>query len=151
MKKMDKTDKAILKNLQRNARMTISDLSASISLSMPAASERLRKLETSGVIKQYTAILDPEKINKHVTALMFLQFDSTSKGDDFAEYAKSEPEINECYYVTGNFDYFLKVVTEDACTLKLLLSRLKNRPGLVKASNLVVLSNIIDNVSVLSD
>lgn len=151
MNKMDKTDRAILKNLQKNARMTISDLSAAISLSMPAASERLRKLETSGVIKQYTVILDPEKINKHLTALMFLRFDSTTNGEDFAEYAKTESEVNECYYITGDFDYFLKIVTEDARTLKSLLSRIKNQPGLVKASNLVVLTNIIDNVSVLTD
>ncbi len=151
MNKMDKTDKAILKNLQKNARMTISDLSAAISLSMPAASERLRKLETSGVIKQYTVILDPEKINKNLTALMFLRFESTCKGEDFAEYAKTEAEINECYYITGDFDYFIKIVTEDARTLKSLLSRIKNCAGLVKTSNLVVLSNIIDNVSIMSD
>ncbi len=151
MKKMDKTDKAILKNLQKNARMTISDLSVAISLSMPAASERLRKLETSGVIKQYTVILDPEKINKHLMALMFLRFASTTAGEEFAEYAKTEPEINECYYITGDFDYYLKIITEDARTLKSLLSRIKNHPGLVKTSNLVVLSNIIDNVSALSD
>ncbi|TCS78208.1 Lrp/AsnC family transcriptional regulator [Pectinatus cerevisiiphilus] len=148
---MDKTDKAILKNLQKNARMTISDLSAAISLSMPAASERVRKLETSGVIKQYTVILDPEKINKHLTALMFLRFDSTTNGEAFAEYVKTEPEINECYYITGNFDYYLKIITEDARTLMSLLSRIKNHPGLVTTANVVVLSNIVDNVSVLSD
>ena len=122
----------LVKNLQKNARMTISDLSAAISLSMPAASERLRKLETSGVIKQYTVILDPEKINKNLTALMFLRFESTCKGEDFAEYAKTEAEINECYYITGDFDYFIKIVTEDARTLKSLLSRIKNCAGLVK-------------------
>ncbi|WP_196594817.1 Lrp/AsnC family transcriptional regulator [Pectinatus sottacetonis] len=148
---MDKTDKAILKNLQKNARMTISDLSVAISLSMPAASERLRKLETSGVIKQYTVVLDPEKINKHLTALMFLRFDNTANGENFAEYASDESEINECYYITGEYDYYLKIITEDARTLKSLLSRIKNNPGLVKTSNVVVLSNIIDNVSVLSD
>lgn len=148
---MDKTDRAILKNLQKNARMTISDLSAAISLSMPAASERLRKLETSGVIKQYTVVIDPEKVNKNLMALMFLRFDNTHNGEEFAEYAKTENEINECYYITGEYDYYLKIVTEDARTLKALLARIKNNPGLVKTSNLVVLSNIIDNVSVLSE
>lgn len=148
---MDRTDKVILKNLQKNSRMTISDLSASISLSMPATSERLRKLETSGIIKQYTVLLDTEKINKHLTALMFMRFDSASSGDDFAEYAKTELEICECYYITGDFDYFLKIITEDALTLKSLMSRLKNRPGVVKTSNNVVLSNIIDHLSLLTD
>ncbi len=148
---MDKTDKAILKNLQKNSRMTISDLSASISLSMPATSERLHKLETSGVIKQYTVLLDTEKINKHLTALMFMRFDSAYSGDAFAKYAETELEICECYYITGEYDYFLKIVTDDALMLKSLMSRLKNRPGVVKTSNVVVLENIIEHLSLLTD
>ena len=94
---MDDIDKQILKNLQQNARMTISDLSSEISLSMPAISERLKKLEASGVIKQYTVILDPSMLNKHLMALMLLRFDKPSNGDSFATFVKNEPEIKECF------------------------------------------------------
>ena len=69
---MDDIDKKILRKLQENARVTISELSSEIALSMPAISERLKKLENSGVIRQYAAILDPMKLNKHLMALIFL-------------------------------------------------------------------------------
>ena len=91
---MDDIDKKILKNLQKNARMTISDLSSQVSLSMPAISERLKKLEASGVIKQYTVILDPAMLNKHLMALMFLRFDNPTHSDSFAEFVKNEAEMN---------------------------------------------------------
>ena len=58
---MDATDRRILKRLQENSRVTVSVLSQEISLSMPAISERLKKLENTGVIQQYTAILDPHQ------------------------------------------------------------------------------------------
>ena len=80
---MDDIDKKILKRLQENARVTISVLSSEISLSMPAISERLRKLEASGVIKQYTAILNPELVDKQLMALVYLSFDNPSHGDSF--------------------------------------------------------------------
>ena len=78
---MDDIDKKILKRLQENARVTISVLSSEISLSMPAISERLKKLEASGVIKQYTAILNPELVDKQLMALVFLSFNNPSHGD----------------------------------------------------------------------
>lgn len=146
---MDDIDKKILKNLQKNARMTISDLSSEISLSMPAISERLKKLEASGVIKQYTVILDPAMLNKHLMALMFVRFENPSHSDNFANFVKSEIEIKECFYITGDFDYSLKIVTENTHTLELLLTRIKNQPGIVKTQTIVILSAITDNPSIL--
>lgn len=146
---MDDIDKKILKNLQKNARMTISDLSSEISLSMPAISERLKKLEASGVIKQYTVILDPAMLNKHLMALMFVRFENPSHGDRFANFVKNEFEIKECFYITGDFDYSLKIVTENTHSLELLLTRIKNQPGIVKTKTIVILSAITDNPSIL--
>ncbi len=148
---MDDIDKKILKKLQQNARITISDLSSEIALSMPAISERLKKLEASGVIKQYTAILDPSLLNKHLMALMFLRFDNPSHGDHFTELVKDEPEIKECYYITGDFDYSLKILTENTRTLEKLLTRIKNHPGIVKTQTIVILSTITDSPSILPD
>lgn len=148
---MDAIDKKILKNLQKNARVTISDLSSEISLSMPAISERLKKLEASGVIKQYTVILDPAMLNKHLMALMFIRFENPSHGDSFAEFVKNEAEIKECFYITGDFDYSLKIITENTHTLELLLTRIKNQAGIVKTQTIVVLSSITDNPSIIPD
>ena len=148
---MDDIDRKILKKLQENARITISDLSSEIALSMPAISERLKKLEASGVIKQYTTILDPALLNKHLMALMFLRFDNPKHGDQFTCLVKDEPEIKECYYITGDFDYSLKILTENTRTLEKLLTRIKNAPGVVKTQTIVILSTITDSPAILPD
>ena len=145
---MDDIDKKILQRLQTNSRVTISDLSAEIALSVPAIRERLKKLETSGVIKQYTAILDPACFDKHLMALMFLRFNSPKLGDKFTELAKKEKEIKECYHITGDFDYSLKIVTKDTVTLENLLARIKDCPGITKTQTIVILSTITDNPSI---
>ena len=146
---MDETDKKILRHMQKNARVTISELSSEISLSMPATSERVKKLEASGVIKQYTAILDPDLLGKHLMALIFLRFDNPKNGDHFASLVKDEPEIKECYYITGDFDYSMKIVTGNTESLERLLNRIKNAEGVVKTQTIVILSTITDPPSVL--
>jgi Lrp/AsnC family leucine-responsive transcriptional regulator len=146
---MDQTDKKILKKLQENARTTISELSSEIALSMPATSERLKKMEASGVIKQYTAILDPGLMHKHLMALIFLRFDNPANGDRFANLVKDEPEIKECYYITGEFDYSLKILTENTHTLEKLLTRIKKQPGVMQTQTIVILSTITDSPSIL--
>lgn len=146
---MDDIDRKILQRLQANARITLSDLSEEIALSLPAISERIKKLEASGVIRQYTAILDPKKLNKDLMALMFLRFDSPMNGDHFAECVRGESEIKECYYITGDFDYALKIITENTQTLETLLTRIKNAPGVVKTKTIVILSTITDSPSIL--
>ncbi|MBQ2047466.1 MAG: Lrp/AsnC family transcriptional regulator [Schwartzia sp.] len=148
---MDDIDKKILKLLSANARATLSELAGEIALSLPAISERLKKLEASGVIRQYTTILDPAKLNKHLMALMFLRFDNPKHGDRFAELSKAEPEIKECYYITGDFDYSLKILTENTGTLEKLLTRIENAPGVVKTQTIVILSTITDSPSVQPD
>ena len=84
-------------------------------------------------------------------ALMFLRFDNPKHGDRFAELSKAEPEIKECYYITGDFDYSLKILTENTGTLEKLLTRIKNAPGVVKTQTIVILSTITDSPSVQPD
>ncbi|MBQ1856168.1 MAG: Lrp/AsnC family transcriptional regulator [Anaerovibrio sp.] len=145
---MDDIDKKILKRLQENARVTISVLSSEISLSMPAISERLKKLEASGVIKQYTAILNPELVDKQLMALVYLSFDNPSHGDSFKNFVVGESDIKECFYITGDFDYSLKIITQNTTTLENLLTRIKEQTGVIKTQTIVVLSSIIDRPSV---
>ncbi|MGN0940759.1 MAG: Lrp/AsnC family transcriptional regulator [Selenomonadaceae bacterium] len=146
---MDDIDKKILTKLTENARITLSELSDDIALSLPAISERMKKLESSGVIKSYSAILDPTHLGKHLMALMFLRFDSPKNGDKFSERVKNEPEIKECYYITGDFDYSLKILTENTATLEKLLTRIKNADGVVKTQTIVILSTITDSPTVM--
>lgn len=145
---MDATDKKILKRLQENARVTVSVLSQEISLSMPAISERLKKLENTGVIKQYTAILDPALVDKHLMAFFYVSFDDPSHGDKFAEFISSEPDVKECFYITGDYDYALKIITKNTKSLEKLLTRIKNQEGIARTETIVALSTIADRPTI---
>ncbi|MEG6584315.1 Lrp/AsnC family transcriptional regulator [Dendrosporobacter sp. 1207_IL3150] len=148
---MDDIDIKILKSLQINARVTISDLSNEIGMSMPAISERLKKLEASGVIEQYCAILNPQLLNKQLMALMFISLENPRFSDSFAEFVKYETEIQECFYIAGDFDYSLKIITENTLSLERLLNRIKTQSGVQKTKTTVVLSVITSRPSVTPD
>ena len=82
---------------------------------------------------------------------MLIRFDKPSNGDSFSTFVKNEPEIKECFYITGDYDYSLKIITENTRTLELLLTRIKNQQGIVKTQTIVILSTITDNPSILLD
>ncbi|HEX2947850.1 MAG TPA: Lrp/AsnC family transcriptional regulator [Clostridia bacterium] len=148
---MDNIDIKIIKLLQENARVTASEISGIISLSVPAVSERLKKLESSGVIKQYTAIVDPVHMNKTLMAIVFITLERPRFADTFAEFVKKQNDILECHYLAGDFDYALKVVTENTTTLQELLDRIKSLQCVQKTRTTVILSTAKNNYSVIPE
>lgn len=146
---MDSIDIRILKLLQKNARITASDIGSEIGLSVPAVSDRLKKLEASGIIQQYTTIINPKNLKKELTAIMFISLERPKFTERFVDYVKGEDEILECHYLAGDFDYALKIVTENTSTLESLLNRIKNVQGVQKTRTIVVLSTVKNNYSVM--
>lgn len=146
---MDNIDIKIIKLLQENARVTASEIAAAINLSVPAVSERVKKLESSGVIKQYTAIVDPVHMNKTLMAIVFITLERPRFADTFAEFVKKQDEILECHYLAGDSDYALKVVTENTSTLQELLDRIKSLQCVQKTRTTVILSTAKNNYSVV--
>ncbi|MFE8702769.1 Lrp/AsnC family transcriptional regulator [Cytobacillus sp. FJAT-54145] len=112
---MDEIDESIVVELQENARISITELGNKIGLSIPATKERVKKLEEKGVILGYRAIINPEKINKNVTA--FILFD-TSKCKQFREFCSAHEDVVECHRLAGQYSYLIKVVTETVHTLE---------------------------------
>lgn len=145
---MDNIDVKILKLLQKNARITASDISSEINLSVPAVSDRLKKLEASGIIQQYTAIISPGRLDKELTAMMFISLERPKYTDKFVECIKGENDILECHYIAGDFDYILKIITENTASLEQLLNRIKSIQGVQKTRTIVVLSTAKNNYSV---
>lgn len=145
---MDDTDKRILKRLQENSRVTVSVLSQEIGLSMPAISERLKKLESTGVIQQYTAILNPELIDRHLVAFFYVSFNEPSQGYDFAKFVVDEPDVKECYYITGEYDYVLKICTKNTKILEKLLTKIKSLDGIAKSETVVSLSMLLERPAI---
>lgn len=145
---MDNIDIKIIKLLQSNSRITASEISGKINLSIPAVSDRLKKLDSSGVIERYTIILNAKKLNKSLTAIMWVSLDNPKFADRFVEFVKNEDEIIECHYLAGDFDYSLKITTENTETLEVILDKIKLVPGVMKTKTTVTLSTIKNSYSI---
>lgn len=112
---MDEIDQNILIHLQENARISMTELGKKIGLSTPATNERVKKLEDKEVITGYRTIINPEKLNKNVTA--FILFD-TRQGKKFKDFCKNQPVVVECHRLAGQYSYLVKVVTESVNVLE---------------------------------
>lgn len=139
---MDLIDSKILEALQKNSRISISDLSKQVNLSLSAVSERLKKLEASTIIERFTVILDPAALGKELSVVMNISLESPRHTNEFVDIIHKEKEILECHYVTGEYDYILKITTNNTATLENLMNRIKSIPGIKRTQTNVVLSSL---------
>ncbi len=114
-KELDDVDYSILRALKANARLSIRELAAKVHRSPTPVFERMRRLETEGVIKSYSAVIDMEKLGRGFVVFcnISLKHINTSIHVDFAKIVNEMPEVVECYNVSGSFDYMLKVQVPD--------------------------------------
>lgn len=113
--KLDHKDKKLLNLLQEDSKQTTKRLSLKLSLSVTAVYERIKKLEKEKIIKQYTAILDKKKIDKALTVFCNIKLDKHTKEHIvlFENKINKLPEVIECFHVSGEFDYILKIYIKD--------------------------------------
>ena len=112
---LDKTDLKILNLLQRNARLSNTELADSIGLSPSPCLRRVRALEEAGVLKRYAAIVDPRAVGLPISVFVNVSLRSQERAslEDFESQILQYPEVMECYLMTGSFDYMLRVVVPD--------------------------------------
>ena len=112
---LDKKDMAILKLLQENARVTVKEISEKIHLSTTPVHERIKRMEESGVIKQYVTLVDQNKIDLNLMVICYVSLKEHSKtaGVNFIKTINELHEVIECYSISGEFDFMLKVVCKD--------------------------------------
>jgi len=112
---LDKKDLAILNLLQKNARITVKEISDKIHLSTTPVHERIKRMEANGVIKQYATLLDHTKVKKGLMVICYVSLKQHSKnaGVKFIKTMNELNEVIECYSISGEFDFMLKVVCED--------------------------------------
>ena len=112
---LDVKDMEILKLLQQNARITVKEISQIIHLSTTPVHERIKRLEASGVIKQYATLLDHSKIKKGLMVICYVSLKQHSKnaGQKFIKTIQELNDVIECYNISGEFDFMLKVVCAD--------------------------------------
>ena len=112
---LDKTDLQILRILQENGRITVKDLSRKVHLSPTPVFDRIRRLEASGVIERYTAVLSAAKLGRGFIVFCSVKLQRMGKdiAHDFVNRIKDIPEVAECYNISGEFDYLLKIYAPD--------------------------------------
>jgi len=112
---LDSIDIAILKILQKNALAKIKEISAQVNLSMSPTHDRIKRLELEGYIQGYVGILDRKKIDLGLIVHCHVTLDkqTTNNFSEFEQIIAQYPEVISCSLVSGNFDYFLKLVTKD--------------------------------------
>ena len=115
LEKLDRTDIQILKNLQDNGRITIKELAMKVHLSTTPVFERMRRLESEGYIQRYTAVLSPSKLGRGFIVFCSVRLRRMGKeiAHDFVSRVKNIPEVAECYNISGEFDYLLKIYAPD--------------------------------------
>ncbi len=130
---LDRVDRRILSALQRNARIANQELADQVGISASACWRRVRQLEQDGVIQRYAAVLDPVRLGLPVSILINVSLEKQGeKALQVFESAVAEwPEVMECYLMTGDADYLLRVVVADlAAYEQFLMRKLTRIPGI---------------------
>jgi Lrp/AsnC family leucine-responsive transcriptional regulator len=123
-------DSEILRLLQQNARETWAALGQAVGVTGPAIAERVRKLEERGVIRGYTAELDPDAVGYSLLAFIAVSLERQDQRALLIARVESLPEVQECHHIAGDFDYLLKVRARGTLDLERLISEeIKAVPG----------------------
>lgn len=146
---MDTIDLAIINVLKDNGRASTSEISRRVNLSVPAVAERIRKMEDSGLIENYTIKINRDKMNYKLLAFIFVSIDKTENVEGFRESIIQYDSVLECHHVAGEYDYLLKVLLEDTKSLEYFLSNiLKKIKGVLKSNTIINLSTLKENINI---
>jgi len=112
---LDSTDKAILKIIQEDSRVTMKEMAKRLNLSTTPIFDRMKKLEKAGVIKNYVALVDPKMIGKSLTVFINISIKEHGKKaiSEFVKAITQFHEVIECHHITGNADFFIKLILAD--------------------------------------
>jgi DNA-binding Lrp family transcriptional regulator len=149
--KLDATDRKIIEILQANSNITNAQLAQDIGLSPAPTLERVKKLENTGVIKSYHALVDLGSIGLGVCTFVTASLKGHNKDNinRFIKEIKEIPEVIECHHVTGQYDFILKVVASDIPAYQnLMLEKLSNIEVVDSLQSTIILSTFKDSKSV---
>ncbi|GAB4286856.1 MAG: Lrp/AsnC family transcriptional regulator [Ignavibacteriaceae bacterium] len=141
--KLDKLDVKILNLLQDDAHITNVELAKKIGISPPAMLERVKRLESSGVIKKYVALIDPVKVRRETFALVSVSLKAHQQPsiNSFVKEVNKLEEVMECYHVTGNSDFLLKISVKNISDYeKFILEKLTRIKEVNRISTTFILS-----------
>jgi Lrp/AsnC family leucine-responsive transcriptional regulator len=142
---LDRIDRQILRRLQAEGRLSISDVAAEVHLSVSPCLARVRRLEEQGYIKGYFAQLDPSRLGLTLLVIMAVQMDRTTPDvfDRFARAVMSFDEVLECHMVGGGFDYLVKIRVKNMTAFRKFLEEKMGRvPGMKQTHTYFVMDEV---------
>ena len=142
---LDRTDLRILEILQQDGRISNQELAERVALSPSPCLRRLRRLEELGVIRQYVALVDAQRIGLDLLAYVTVKLEKRGKMpmDEFRARVQTWPEVLACYAMTGDMDYLLRVHVEDLEHFsRLVMNQLLKQPGVVDVKSSFALDRI---------
>ncbi len=145
---LDAIDLKILQILQEDGRQSLAALGKAVDLTGPSVYARLQRMEREGVIRGYTALLNPERLGQGLVA--FIRVTTHASADEnqiFEQFVVGEPQILECHDIDGEDSYMLKVRTSSPQALRELLSRIRGVPSVTRTLTSIALFTIKDNGS----
>jgi DNA-binding Lrp family transcriptional regulator len=141
---MDAIDKRIVALLRENARRSFKDIGDDVNLSAPAVKRRVDRLEDDGVIRGYTAIVDPAAFGWHAEAFVDLYCEGRMPADSIKRAVEGEPGVKSAHTVAGEASALLHVMAEDTQDLELCLERIRATDGISRTVTEVVLSTLFE-------
>jgi DNA-binding Lrp family transcriptional regulator len=147
--KLDSIDWKILTALQENARLANVELAEKVNLSPSPCLARVRRLERDGYISRYVALLDPESVGLGVNVFVQVRLERQveSSLDAFEKAVSRRPEVMECYLMTGNSDYLLRVAVADLHEFQMFVTAVSKIPGVGNIQSSVALKQVRYNTA----
>ncbi|MCC7461412.1 MAG: Lrp/AsnC family transcriptional regulator [Gammaproteobacteria bacterium] len=146
--RMDRIDHRLLVELQRDGKLSNSELAGRVGLSESACLRRVKLLEQSGVIERYTAVLDPQKVGMSVAFLVRITLKGQTDRDlgQFEQAVRTVPHVTACDLTTGGADYLLRVVARGTADFEHLHSKVLTKlPGVARVESSFVLRAVVKN------
>lgn len=148
---LNRIDRHILRILQDDGRITYADLARQVGLTTTPCIERVKRLEREGFIRGYSARVEPEYLDAGLIIFIQIKLDRTSEDsfDNFRTAAVNLQQVQECYLVSGNFDYLLKVRVADMSAYREFLGdTLLSVPGVRESTSIVVMEAVKETLNI---
>ena len=151
MDSINRIDRNILRALQQDGRLSFAELARRVGLTTTPCIERVRRLERDGVLTGFSALVNPKAVGAGLVVFVQIRLSRTSQ-DNFEKFkaaATQLPEVQECYLVSGNFDYLIKARVADMAAYRDFLGEtLLGLPGVQESTSYVVMETVKETLSV---
>lgn len=148
---LDVIDRQVVAALQADAKISLKSVGEQVGLTAPAVMERVRKLESAGIITGYHACVDARAMGLDIAAFIGVSVYDPARLSDIENWVEAMPQIMECHHVTGGHTLLLKVKVKNTYSLERLISRVRSLEGVEGTHTMVVLSSHTERVQVSVD